>query len=41
MTIQEPDLSIQRLGDCRIDSPMATSQFISDTDSVSFYNGYL
>lgn len=37
MTIQEPDLSIQRLGDCRIDSPMATSQFISDTDSVLYH----
>ena len=37
MTIQEPDLSIQRLGNCRIDSPMATSQFISDTDSVLYH----
>ena len=37
MTIQEMDLSIQRLGNCRIDSPMTTSQFISDTDSVLYH----
>jgi len=38
MDIQEPDLRIQKLGECRIGSPMETSQFISDADSVLFHH---
>jgi len=37
MDLQEPDLSIQKLGKCRIDSPMETSQFVSDSDSVLYH----
>lgn len=38
MDIQEPDLSIQKLGICNIESPMETSQYISDTESVLYHH---
>ena len=37
MDSQEIDLSVQRLGECRIDSPMVTSQYINDTDRVLYH----
>lgn len=40
MTIHELDLSIKRLGNCRIESPMTTSQFISDTDCVLYHQRF-
>ena len=38
MDIQEADLNIQKLGECRIDSPMETTQFVNDSESILFHH---
>jgi len=37
MSINYPDLGIEKLGECRVESPMETGQFISDTDCVLYH----
>jgi 6-phosphofructokinase 1 len=38
MDVKDPDLSISRLGECRIPSPMSTRQFVGDQDRVLYHH---
>ena len=38
MEVNDLDLTISRLGECRIPSPMMGNQFVSDSDTVLYHS---